>query len=124
MPESGPILIYDGTCGFCQRQVDRLQRWLGPSFGAIPYQSNEARELFRDLSEDELASKVWAIIHGRRSSGAEAICRLLNLRRRFRLVTWLYWLPGLRQLADAVYRWVAANRYRFGGTCELGRDGD
>ncbi len=122
MPESGPVLIYDGTCGFCLRQVARLHRWLGPRLRALPCQSEAARELLPDLSADELASQVWVVIDHRRSGGAQAIVRAVNLRWPVRLLTWPYWLPGLRQLAEAVYRWVAANRYRFGGTCALRRD--
>lgn len=119
MPESGAVLIYDGTCGFCRRQVDRMARWLGDRLRYVPYQDAEARVLLPDLSDNELASQVWAVIAGRRAGGAAAVVRALNLRPAFRLLTWPYWLPGLRPVADAVYRWVAANRYRFGGTCAL-----
>jgi predicted DCC family thiol-disulfide oxidoreductase YuxK len=28
----------------------------------------------------------------------------------------LYRIPGIRSIEDAVYRWVAAHRYRFPGT--------
>ena len=119
MPESGPAIIYDGTCGFCKRQVERLHRWVDNGLRAVPYQSEAARELLPDLSEERLASQVWAIVDGRRSGGAEAIFRVMNVCWPWRLVTWPYWVPGVRQIADAMYRWVAANRYRFGGTCQL-----
>jgi predicted DCC family thiol-disulfide oxidoreductase YuxK len=33
-----------------------------------------------------------------------------------RLPLTLYRIPGIRFVQEAIYRWVAANRYRFRGT--------
>jgi predicted DCC family thiol-disulfide oxidoreductase YuxK len=35
------------------------------------------------------------------------------------LPLWTYRLPGLRALQNAIYRWVAAHRYRFRGVTPL-----
>lgn len=40
---------------------------------------------------------------------------LATMQPLFVPARWLYALPGLRQLADWVYQWVADNRYRFPG---------
>jgi predicted DCC family thiol-disulfide oxidoreductase YuxK len=51
---------------------------------------------------------------GRAFAGTEGIVRVLARRALLALV-WLYYLPGLRQAADALYRWVAAHRMRLPG---------
>jgi predicted DCC family thiol-disulfide oxidoreductase YuxK len=50
---------------------------------------------------------------GRIFRGAEAIAQALATRPLFAWVAWVYYLPGLRQLFDSLYAYVAANRYRF-----------
>jgi hypothetical protein len=45
----------------------------------------------------------------------------LRLRPALRPVAWLMGLPGLRQLAAAVFGAVAASRYRLGGRIEATR---
>lgn len=60
---------------------------------------------------------------GEIASGAAAVNRVLATRRVWRLITWLYWVPGIRQNTDALYKVVARNRYRIMGkaeTCETG----
>jgi predicted DCC family thiol-disulfide oxidoreductase YuxK len=64
---------------------------------------------------------------GRTFGGAEAIVRALLVRPIWWWVLWPWFVPGVRPLAAAVYRCVAANRYRwFGGegpeeTCPVHR---
>lgn len=54
---------------------------------------------------------------GRQHRGAAAInAALAEIGGVFKLIAALYRVPGLRQLEDAVYRWVAANRYRLPGS--------
>ncbi len=64
---------------------------------------------------------------GRVFAGAEAVMRAIA---RVPVLGWpafVYYVPGIRQLAELVYRYVAKNRYRLfgrvescdGGTCHL-----
>jgi predicted DCC family thiol-disulfide oxidoreductase YuxK len=56
---------------------------------------------------------------GRMSGGAEAIARALMTNRG--PLGWsarLFFIPGVRQLAEAVYRAIARRRYRLSGTCD------
>ena len=46
--------------------------------------------------------------------GAAAIEQLLGILPRGRLIAWVFHIPGIRVLADRIYRWVARNRYRMG----------
>src|SRR5262249_38180212 len=57
---------------------------------------------------------------GRVYAGAEAAVRAVGLRPLGKLA-YVYFVPGLRQLADAIYKVVARNRYKLAGTtCEDG----
>jgi predicted DCC family thiol-disulfide oxidoreductase YuxK len=58
--------------------------------------------------------------NGRVFRGAEAIVQALATRRLFAWVALIYYLPGLRQIMNGLYAFVAANRYRFWGKTVLG----
>lgn len=51
-----------------------------------------------------------------RHSGAEAANAAVSSAIGTRLPLAFYRIPGVRPLQDAIYRWVAAHRYRFPGT--------
>lgn len=53
-------------------------------------------------------------------AGAAAIVTALNTRSAWRLVTWLYRVPGIRQLADWAYRRLANNRFVLSRVLGLG----
>lgn len=67
-------------------------------------------------------AQVWFVArNGRLFGGAEAINRALRLVWWAKPFTYLYPLPGIRQLQNYIYRWVAANRHRLPGattTCQ------
>jgi predicted DCC family thiol-disulfide oxidoreductase YuxK len=52
---------------------------------------------------------------GRVFLGAEAIVQTLGTRPLFAWVAPVYYFPGLRQLSNGLYSFIAANRYRFWG---------
>lgn len=48
---------------------------------------------------------------------------LIHGRRGWAVLGWLMLLPGVRQIAGVVYRWVARNRHRLpGGTAACAID--
>lgn len=59
---------------------------------------------------------VWP--DGRVMRGMEAAVRAVATRGWTWLFVWPYYVPGVRQLLDALYRWIARNRYRFAGKDE------
>ncbi len=56
---------------------------------------------------------------GRVFAGAEGFARILMQSRAIGWLGWLYYVPGVRQIADVLYTFVAKHRYRvFGRTGE------
>lgn len=61
-------------------------------------------------------TQVWFVnADGRLCGGAAAVNGALRYVWWTRPFTWLYPLPGIKQLQERVYRWVADNRYRLPG---------
>ncbi len=62
-------------------------------------------------------AKAWFVDkHGNLSGGAEAINRAMRHCWWLKPVTFLYHLPGIRQIEDWVYQWIANNRYYLPGS--------
>jgi predicted DCC family thiol-disulfide oxidoreductase YuxK len=78
------------------------------------------------LTAEDGQKQVWLVApKGDVKGGAAAINGALNLVWWARPFTWLYSLPGLKQIEDVVYHWVARNRHHFPGVtpaCESGFD--
>jgi len=67
------------------------------------------------LTPDEVSAAVWWVADGRRLSGHRAVARALReLGGGWGLVGRVIAVPPLVWLGGPVYRWVAANRSRFG----------
>jgi predicted DCC family thiol-disulfide oxidoreductase YuxK len=56
---------------------------------------------------------------GKLYGGAEAIARVITMNPVGHF-GWLYYVPGLRQLADVIYQFIARNRYRWWGRAMAG----
>jgi predicted DCC family thiol-disulfide oxidoreductase YuxK len=120
--------LYDGDCRFCTRSVKDLQRRFGADRIAVRnFQEPGVLEEVGVTREAAMKRLHVVTDAGRVFAGAEAIARLVT---GVPLVGWLayvYYVPGLRQLAELVYGLVAKNRYRLfgrqesceGGTCHL-----
>ncbi|MBN8249200.1 MAG: DUF393 domain-containing protein [Verrucomicrobia bacterium] len=111
-------VFYDGFCPICAGIVSRIgplfQRrgfrfvplqdpWVGPALG---------------VSGDELRREMK--LHRREGStvgGVEAWKELGRAMPWLRPLVVLSGWPGIRRVADAVYRWIAANRYCLAGVC-------
>jgi len=107
-----PVLIYDGDCRFCVEQVSRLERLVN---GAVRMQSFRDPGVLKrhpELTRAQCERAIQLVEPGGRShSGAEAIATTLGLRPVLAPLAWLYYLPGIRQIADWGYRLVARNRF-------------
>lgn len=110
------VLIYDDTCGFCTRGVRRLRRLAG-GLDAVGSRTPEALALLPGLARDDFERRMYLVVGEQHYGGAEAIARCLVLSRWLAPAGWLYYVPGVRQLADAAYRWTAARRHRLGAAC-------
>lgn len=124
-------VLYDGGCRLCQGAVDRLQA-LKPSepirYAAVQeLTEDELQQLFRGAppASGQLLEKIHAVARdGAVYAGSAAVVRALRSVRGFGRIAWLYRLPGMRPLADALYRYVAARRYAWFGRVSTGCGAD
>lgn len=121
------IVIWDGHCVFCRKQVQRLRAFdLTGRLSFISLHDQRVLERYPDLTCEQLMDQMWVVSpKGGRFGGADAI-RYLSLRMP---LLWpavpLLYFPFAMPLWRAMYRWVAQRRYRIagkdceGGSCKL-----
>ena len=124
-------LLYDGSCRFCTAGSERLARLCAP--GAVVRVSNkdEAGVARLPAAAREGVGGIGGALQlvspdGEVASGAEAVARALGTRWVWRVVVWVYWVPGLRRVWDWMYGRVARRRYRIMGKtdgCDTGACG-
>lgn len=113
-------VFYDAECRLCVRGV---RRWGGlfarRGFVWVPLQTPGAAAQL-GIPEGRLWEEMWLrMADGRVVSGVASWSEML------RAVWWLWplgvllGLPGIRYFARFVYRWIARNRYCFGGRCAI-----
>jgi predicted DCC family thiol-disulfide oxidoreductase YuxK len=122
-PQKRPVVLYDGHCVFCTRQVKNLERLAGAGrFDELSFQEPGVLERFPGLTHDACMKAMQLVLaDGRVYSGMGAAARAITLRGWLGAFAWLYWMPILKQLLDGVYWVIAKNRYRIAGkTCESG----
>lgn len=114
------VLVFDGRCGMCTRACNRLTRLDRRGRLRIePFQTPGMAERLR-VPTDRLSESAWWIdASGAVFAGAKAINAALSAALGTRLPLWIYRLPGIGAAQDVIYRWVAANRYRFRGVTPL-----
>lgn len=92
------------------RALDRHRR-----VTAVPFQQSGVPDA-HGLTVAECEAAAWAVAPDRTPyRGAAAINLTLAVALRLRILVWLYNLPGIHQLEDGVYAWVARNRSRLPG---------
>ena len=122
----GWVLIYDGDCEFCRRQVRIVERRDTRGLvEPVPFQSADLERygVSRRAAEEAMhlvspAGAVWR--------GAQAARELLRLLPGLQPLAWLFRAPGAMFVAEHVYRWIARRRHRFGcqsAACRRGGDG-
>ncbi|EXX85538.1 hypothetical protein BG53_08240 [Paenibacillus darwinianus] len=132
----GPIetlyVVYDAYCILCTGTVKRLQAFK-PKRAELIYVTLQsladggAPDIpGRDnLDQQTLYAKLHVVDRdGRLFAGADGVVRIMHVLPGFRLVAWLYRIPGMRRAADRLYRLIANRRYDwFGKTDEGCADG-
>jgi len=121
--EGSPVILFDGVCNLCNQSVDFvLRRDRKRLFRYASLQSAVGRDLLRAhrLPPDNLDTVVL-LIGGRAYVRSAAALRIAGqLGGLWRLAPLLLAVP--RPLRDGIYRWIAANRYRWFGrqdTCRM-----
>jgi len=114
------VLIYDGRCNFCRTQADRLVRLSGGRLRLESFRDPGVIARYPGLTEEACDRAMQLVTaDGKITAGAEAAAQIIRLNPWLGWASWIYYLPGIRQISDAAYRWIARNRFRFGGTCDL-----
>lgn len=118
------VLFFDGDCAFCSRCVRRLARL--DKRGMVFYAPLQGC-LARDVGVSHHAAKSGGTLvllreeDGRIFTRSDALLELAQaLGAAWKFLRVAGWLPKV--FRDAVYSWIAENRYRFLGNrhaCEL-----
>ena len=119
---AGGIILFDGTCAFCERSVRFIATRDGGYFKFGASQNEEGRALLAKYGTSREATRSLILIEGDeislRSTAVLKIARRMTAPWRWAAVFLL--VP--RPIRDAVYRVVAAIRYRLAGrsnACEI-----
>lgn len=120
---SGPlVLIYDGKCAFCQKQVARLMHMAGNlRIETRSYHDPGVLEAFPSLTLEDCERAMQLIDPaGRIHVGADAVVYLMLHSTRWRWLGWLAWIPGVKPMLRWVYSRIAQRRYQLGQACAQG----
>ncbi|MGH3675197.1 MAG: thiol-disulfide oxidoreductase DCC family protein [Mycobacterium sp.] len=111
------VLFFDGACGMCTRARNFLVKLNRTGdLQTEPHQRAGTAERL-GIPAERLGESVWWLdASGQVYGGAEAANAALSAALGTRLPLFIYRIPGIRSLQDAVYRWVVDHRYRFPGT--------
>lgn len=116
---TGPLLIYDGDCAFCQRCVDLGAR-LPAAVPSAPFQLLDPTAY--GLTAAQVRSAAWWVAaDGSTRRGHRAVAAVLRAQPRtgWRAAGWLIDHPPLSWLAAPGYALVARFRHRLpGGTAQ------
>ena len=113
-------MLFDGVCGLCNRTVDFLLR--ADRRGRLRFAPLQGPTAAALLGELDSPLDLETVLYARRRDGAapelldrsNAILAIFNdLGGAWRAAAALKLVP--RPLRDAVYRWIAAHRYRWFG---------
>lgn len=105
-----PVLIWDGTCGFCKRSLEYVRDRVGDAIHSVPYQ--KVHEHFDELEASDFEREVHLVEpDGWISSGADAIYRSLSYAPDGGMASTLYdAIPPFAYASERGYRFVAEHR--------------
>jgi predicted DCC family thiol-disulfide oxidoreductase YuxK len=110
------IIFFDGVCNLCNYWVNfTIRRDPAKTFWFAPLQGETAKRYFDDPAKQ--VDSIVLLEEGKmyfRSTAALRITR--NLRRGWPLLYGFIIVP--RFIRDAVYKWIARNRYKWFGKKE------
>jgi predicted DCC family thiol-disulfide oxidoreductase YuxK len=111
------LVLFDGHCRFCRAAAEKLVRLARPgSVELLSFHEPGALDRHPGLTHDACMRQIHLVTaDGRVFVGMEAVARAVSTRFLIGWLAYFYYVPGLRQIADLGYRWIAANRYRFMG---------
>ncbi len=93
-----------------------VQTWSRGRLNIAPWQAIPAQLDALGLTTVDAMTQVWFVDEKGLCGGAAAVNAALTFVWWARPFTFLYPLPGIRQLQNRLYRWIAANRHRLPGS--------
>ncbi|MGE3182164.1 MAG: thiol-disulfide oxidoreductase DCC family protein [Phycisphaerae bacterium] len=120
--DARPVVVYDGSCPFCLKQVARLNRRdRNNALEFLPKQTPGLSDRFPQLADMDFEKGLRFVTpDGSVSVGSDGVYEIARRVSLYRNFAWLYRVPGLHQLFRGLYAWVAKNRYKLAGSCETG----
>ncbi|MBA61237.1 MAG: thiol-disulfide oxidoreductase [Planctomycetaceae bacterium] len=118
------VVIYDGDCQFCRRQVKRLNRWDGKQrLSYISLHDKFVASEYPELTKDEMMQAMYLIDRkGKPHRGAAALRVISRRLPKLWLLALLLHIPFTLPIWSWVYRQIAKRRYRLNcdtGACEI-----
>jgi len=116
MNNTHPVILFDGVCNLCNSSVQFIiKRDPGAKFRFSSLQSENAKQLLQQAGLDHtMTDTVVLLYHGRAYTQSDAALQIA--RRLTGLWPVLYVLIVIpRPVRNAVYNWIARNRYRWFG---------
>lgn len=116
------VILFDGTCAFCERSVRLIASRDRGYFRFGASQNAAGRALLEQLGTSRAAANSIILIEGDRIYlRSDAVLRIArHMSAPWKYASVFLWVP--RPIRDAVYRVVAAIRLRIAGTsnaCEI-----
>ncbi len=115
-------VLYDGNCQMCTRGASQMRSMGGDKVDLRDFQDPKNLEGLPEIPYADLMDKMHVVSpDGRIFKGAAAIARVAALTPIVGKLALLYYVPGVRQLADFGYAQIAKRRYRLNAqNCENG----
>jgi predicted DCC family thiol-disulfide oxidoreductase YuxK len=123
--DNARIIVYDGICHVCSGWARFLaQHRIDPPFELIPMQAAAGKALLIEYGIDPEDPATFLVLdRGRRLTQSDAAIHVIAvLGGLWRTIDAVRIVP--QRWRDAIYRWLARNRYRWFGrrrTCYLPR---
>ena len=113
-------IIYDGECGFCKKQIDRIKGL--DRVSQFQYEVRQSESLLIDFPEMKEFENVdglrFSSLHHKAYVGADAVYQIYSRLFPFKMIAWCYKIPGLNMIFKRIYKWISDNRQRLSGNCE------
>ncbi|HEX7844798.1 MAG TPA: thiol-disulfide oxidoreductase DCC family protein [Chitinophagaceae bacterium] len=118
-PKANPIVLFDGVCNLCNRAVQFIiKRDKKKQFRFASLQGKKGHELLQQfgLPTNEINSFILVENNQAYTRSTGGLRMLKKLGGKWKLLYALMIFP--RFVRDAVYNWIARNRYKWYGKRE------
>lgn len=115
-PPGHDVILFDGHCRLCRGAAKQFERLLGGRGTELrSFREEGVLAAFPGVSAERCELKMQLVqADGRVFEGAEAVVQALG-RRPLGKLLFVYYVPGLRQVADWLYGVIARYRFRIAG---------